>query len=414
MDQLIDDTTIRRKRRIRIIWILAAGALFTFFLLQIPSLISPSIKRDRIRTTLVERGAMESTISASGNIIPSREKILSSPVDTRLNRILKQAGDPVQAGEVIVELDTNEIRLQLIRLDEQIALKRNEHTRVELDLEDNLLELGTRLDIQKLELRSLELIRERNAEHYEIGGISKTELEVATVNVARARVGLTKVGKQLELTRRRNSALKEKLELELKILQQEREVAQQRVMLATARAEQGGVVTWVPTHEGIAISRGEEIARIADLTSFRVEARISDSLADQIWIGQLARIQIGEDYLGGQVTNIFPAVEAGIIRLQLDLESNNHPKLRPNLRVEVHLVREERLSTLKLKRGVHVRVGGRPAVFVVRDDIAVRTPIELGIANFDYFEILSGLTEGDQVIQSDMNDYVHLQEVKLQ
>ena len=52
-------------------------------------------------------------------------------------------------------------------------------------------------------------------------------------------------------------------------------------------------------------------------------------------------------------------------------------------------------------------------VFVVRGDRAVRDAVTLGLVSFDEYEVLSGLVEGDEVIISDMRDYLHLGEVKI-
>ncbi len=56
-------------------------------------------------------------------------------------------------------------------------------------------------------------------------------------------------------------------------------------------------------------------------------------------------------------------------------------------------------------------MNGRPVAFVIHEDRAVRTPVELGVASFDHLEILKGLAEGDEVILSDMADHAHLTEV---
>ena len=61
-------------------------------------------------------------VTASGNLVPVSEHVLASPIDTRLTRRLKAVGDSVRAGEPVVELDTSEARLALVRLEENIAL----------------------------------------------------------------------------------------------------------------------------------------------------------------------------------------------------------------------------------------------------------------------------------------------------
>ena len=43
-------------------------------------------------------------------------------------------------------------------------------------------------------------------------------------------------------------------------------------------------------------------------------------------------------------------------------------------------------------------------VFVLRGDVAVRTPVRFGLKSYEYYQVLDGLAEGDEVILSDMSD----------
>ena len=81
--------------------------------------------------------------------------------------------------------------------------------------------------------------------------------------------------------------------------------------------------------------------------------------------------------------------------------------------MDVHAVTEQRTDALCLRRGPLLNVDGRDHVFVVRGDKAVRTPVTIGLSNFELYEITDGLAEGDEVIISDMSDYRNSKEVKL-
>jgi HlyD family secretion protein len=68
---------------------------------------------------------------------------------------------------------------------------------------------------------------------------------------------------------------------------------------------------------------------------------------------------------------------------------------------------------LRLARGPFAQGSGAQQVFVVRGDRAYRSPIRLGVSNFDYFEVTEGLQAGDEVIVSDMRDYESAPELRL-
>jgi len=203
------------------------------------------------------------------------------------------------------------------------------------------------------------------------------------------------------------------IELELAIHTRERQEAARRLDRATASSDRDGVLTWVPASEGVAVHRGDELARIADLSAFRVEASISDVHASRLATGQAVIVRSGEHKMDGVVANVLPTVENGIVTLEVDLDDPSDPVLRHNLRVDVHIVTARRERSLRVKRGSFLTTEGSHAAFVIRGDRAVRTPIRFGLRNIDWYEILEGIEEGDEIIISDMNDRMHVEEVEL-
>jgi HlyD family secretion protein len=203
------------------------------------------------------------------------------------------------------------------------------------------------------------------------------------------------------------------LVLEIKTLEQERDEAQRQLDLATTRADRDGVLTWVVTEEGSSIHKGEVIARTADLSSFRVEAKISDVHAGRLSVGLPVRIKVDEEYLEGSISSILPTIKDGIMTLLVGLEQKSSKLLRANLRVDVYIVTDHKDRALRIKRGPFANSEGDHEVFVIRGDMAIKVPVRLGIASFENFEVVKGLIQGDEVIISDMTEYLRMKEVKL-
>jgi HlyD family secretion protein len=113
------------------------------------------------------------------------------------------------------------------------------------------------------------------------------------------------------------------------------------------------------------------------------------------------------------ITNILPTVENGVVRAQITLEDRSNRLLRPSMRVDVYAITDSKKDVLKVKKGLVISNEGKTEVFVIRNGQAIRTPVTLGISSFDYQEITSGLSEGDEIIISDMSNYAHLKEMKV-
>jgi HlyD family secretion protein len=163
----------------------------------------------------------------------------------------------------------------------------------------------------------------------------------------------------------------------------------------------------------VAVRRGDEIARIADLRSFRVQATISDVHVGRLAAGSPVVVQAGDGALAGRVSQVLPAIENGTLSFLVSLEESSSPRLRPNLRVDVQVATAHKDDVLRVQRGAFPSLDGRPVAFVIRGGRALRKPVELGVASFDCCEVVKGLEVGDEVVISDMAEYAHLAEVEV-
>ena len=101
----------------------------------------------------MEYGPVEATINASGTVMPEFEQVLSSPINARVVRIVKEGGRVVSKGEPIVELDVSESVLALEKMSQQVDLKQNQQAKAKLDLENTLISLQSQWEIKNLEYK---------------------------------------------------------------------------------------------------------------------------------------------------------------------------------------------------------------------------------------------------------------------
>jgi HlyD family secretion protein len=414
MDREID-VTFRRKRLMRrVIGVVLSAALVATVFIWGPRLIKPSVARARIRTAKVDTGVIEATITASGTVLPEFEGVISSPVNARVLKILKRPGAVLSKGDPILELDLNESRLAVEKLNQQIELKQNQQAKAKLDLENTLIDLQSRWEIKNLEYKASKAGTARNRELHRQGLMSEERLRELELIEEKTAFEL----KQLEESKRNAQASTktqlEGLALEMKTLEQERVEARRQLELATTKSDRHGVLTWVINEEGATVQKGAVLARIADLSAFRVEATVSDVHANRLSFGQPVRVKVNDELsLSGAIARINPTVSDGVITLVVGLEDKSNAQLRSNLRVDVLIGAERKDGVLRVRKGPSVGGEGVRDIFVIRGDVALKTAAKFGVAGADHCEVLQGLFEGDEVIISDMTDYMHLNEVKL-
>ena len=187
--------------------------------------LSPSVKRVRIRTAQVDRGAIEATITASGTVLPELEQVISSSIDARVLKILKRAGDNVSKNEAIIELDTNASILAIDKLNQELALRENRQKRASLALDEKVNQIKSQEKLKQLDWQSLKAQAIQNRKLFGQGLLSENICQQSELLEAKALIEL----QQMEVAKQNaEEASKTEiagLDLEINILKKEQNEA---------------------------------------------------------------------------------------------------------------------------------------------------------------------------------------------
>ncbi len=413
MDRPVDPSYSRNRWMKRVGLAVLVGVAFLATLAWGPAFLTPSVTRARVRTALVSVGPIESTLTASGTVVPEFEQVLAAPLDARVLRILKKPGDKVRKGDPIVQLDVSDSESEVKTIDNKVSIKENEQDQLRISLENTLIELKSQLEIKRLEVQSFGLDVSQNRKLRSENLIPDEQLRKSEVQWQRSQIELKKLEESIQSAEKSTRAQLAGRDMEMAILRQERQDKERRLRLATTQSDRDGVLTWVVQEVGSMVKQGAVIARVADLSSFRVEATLSDVHASQLMPGLPARVLANEKMLDGMISSILPTIKDGAMTIVIGLKDKADPNLRSNLRVDVYVVSGHKDKALKIKRGPAVPGEGIHDLFVIRGNVAVRTPVKIGLSSFEEAEVLSGLMEGDEVIVSDMSDYSSRKEISV-
>ncbi|GJM08847.1 MAG: hypothetical protein DHS20C11_11230 [Lysobacteraceae bacterium] len=413
MDRPINSKTRQLARTKQLAtWLLAIGILAIAFLL-LRNLLRPGIDLADVRTAAVERGDVQATISASGTVVPRTELIISSNFPAEIRQVLVTTGTRVESGSPLLILDARPIEVAIQDLNEKISLKENERTTARLRLEKAINEATGRYELRKIDLESHTAKFNRYSALADSGLISKGELLEAELDVRRSSVELEQLEAEMRNQQSSNEAELERITLEAAILNNQLDEQQRLLALTTVTAPQAGVVTWIPDQIGTSIAQGQPLARIADLSAYRVEATMSDFYAPQLTEGLAVDVTVGGNTLSGHLASILPTVDNGAMQMLIELDQPSSPGLRPQLRGDVDIITGRSTGTLRIRKGPGLQGSGQQAVYRIDDSIARRVTVTLGLSNRDYVEILHGLSEGDVAIVSDSADFEHLDQVEV-
>ncbi|KAA3440621.1 efflux RND transporter periplasmic adaptor subunit [Rufibacter hautae] len=413
MDRELSQAVVQQANRRRMWQISAVVVAVLLGVLAFRSVLETEVPKSELRFATVEVGAVEASLTASGVVVPEVEEIIASPIQAKIERVLHTPGDHVAAGEPLLLLDKQTSQTAFEKLRDEQQLKQNKNAELENTLQKNVNQLRSRYAVQEVRVKSLQAALDDEKYLLSIGGgtqenVKKAEmdLKVASLELAQlqrqirdeqatAQIGMRGVGYELEIQRRDIGQLQRQLEQ------------------ADIKAVRKGVVTWVNEEVGANVNAGEPLARVADLSSFKIKATISDNYAEKVKVGGPVTVRVNETDLRGEIANVQPKVENGIITFYVRLEEKNHQLLRSNLRVEVFVLTDFRPNVLRVKNGPFFTGLPQQEVFVVQGDKAVRRTLHSGASNLDFVELQGDIAAGEQIILSNTKEYVHLKQIQL-
>ncbi len=413
MDTVLSEHIITRRKRKIFISILATFLVLLTAVWLMRLTFKSSINKSAITTAVVEKGNIENTINASGEVLPEFEETITSPITASIQKVLKDAGSKVQAGESILTLDKTASQNEYIKLKFQLETKRNDIKKLNLELEKSFYDIKSNNDIKQLKINSLTADVENAKRLLNAGGGTRESVEQAELNLKVARLEKQQLENEIKSKQQTMQVEMKEAEIAADIQENDQKELERKLQLANIIAGRSGVVTWVNKNIGAIIREGEPLVRIADLESFKVKGSLSDNYIDQLYNGMTAIIRINETKMRGKVANIYPSVQNGIVSFEITLDELNNKLYRPNMKVDVFLVTATHNNVLRVPNGAAFKGSSIQDVFVLNNGKAERRTVHIGMSNFDFVEIKDNLKPGDVIITSDMSEYKNVKEITI-
>jgi len=400
---IVEEVSAGRKKKYSLIIGLGLAGLILIVLL-FRYYLTPSISSSAFTSATAETGDISNTINATGEVLPEFEEVLSSPISGSITTVLLNAGTKIKPGQSILTLDKSAAETEHHKLVFQIESKENEIRKLKLDLQKSFYDINSNNSIKQLRISSLIDAVSNARRLFKAGGGTREGIEQAELNLKVAE--LEKKQLENEIKSKQQTMLIEirEAEIALAIQRNDEAAAKRKLDLAHIVSTHAGVITWVNKNIGASVHEGEVLARIADLSGFKVSGSITDNMQDQVQQNMPVLIRFNETLLKGHIVNISPAISNSIVSFDIHLDESD-PALRPNQKVDVFLVTASRSKVLRVVNGPAFKGAKSDQVFVIEGNKAVRRTVKTGMRNFDYVEILSGIKAGEQVITSDMADY---------
>ncbi len=395
----------KKKKRKRLLY--ASGSLVALVLivLGVTAATHGGTKIDATKLAKVERGDLAKSVVATGKVEPITKVEIKSKASGIVKKLLVDAGDRVKKGQVLCELDRDEIEAQVNSARAQLLASQAAERGAGADL------ARAKVDAEGPDVPLLKRAYDRALRMAKEGVVSQSSLDDAQKNY------------ELALNKQ-NVAKAQVLVLTTKEKQSAAQVQQDKANLAQLE-EQLSYTTITSPIDGVILSRDVEmgdavssilvlgssatlIMTLGDTSQVYVKGKVDESDIGKVYLGQPARIKVEsfkDKTFHGKVTKIAPmGVEKDNVTTFEVRVSINNPggELKANMTANAEIILEEHKNVLQIPEGALIYDKDKKTYVQVPDpsakDGAHKVAINAGISNGAKTEVLGGLKEGEQVV----------------
>ncbi len=394
-----------KKKSRRLIYILGAFVVLVLIVVILVAATRGSTKIDQSKLAKVEKGDLAKSVVATGKIEAITKVEVKSKASGIVEKLLVDYGDQVKRGQVLAELDKQQIMAQVNQQQASLEAAEAAARAAEADLE------RAKYDAEGPDVPMLKRQYERAQQMAKEGVVSASALDDAQKNYELA------VNKQALGKANMGSAA-------AKLKQAQAQVAQAKAQLAEKQEEYRNSTIIAPI-DGTVLSRDVEVGdavssilvlgssatlvmTLGDTHEVYVKGKVDESDIGKVYLGQAARIKV-ESYkdrtFSGKVTKISPMgvekdnVTTFEVRVSID---NSKGELKSQMTANAEILLEEHKGIRIVPEAALMYDKDRKASVQVPDTNAKdgrrKVDVTVGISNGSRTELLSGLKQGDQVV----------------
>jgi HlyD family secretion protein len=374
-----------------------------------------NVEPERISINEVKKGAFQEFIPVNGIVLPLTTIYLDAMEGGRVEEKLVEDGAIVKKGQPIMRLSNTDLELSLVNqqtsvynLLTQMQIARNAAQ------QNTTTKLNQMTDVEN-QLKEAKRVYELDNQLYDQKAIGLQEFKQAENNYNYLVEKKKLTEKILGQDETSNAQQVSQAQQSYNGSQTALNVMRKKVGDLIVRAPVNGQLTSLDAEMGQNKNKGERLGQIDVVDGFKVRADIDEHYISRIFTGLIAETTIDGKSYRLKINKIYTQVNNGRFQVDMQFADRVPEGIRRGQSLQLKLALSDETQALLLAKGGFYQTTGGSWVFKLSKDgrSAYRTEVQLGRQNPDYFEVISGLKEGDKVITSPYDNYDKMQELVL-
>ncbi len=409
MDDSMDamDSVIEGRKGIRlkhILYLLIVGVMI-FLMIKVifgDHASRYKVEKDKITIDEVFFGDFKDYTDISGRVEPIKSILLDASESGRVKELLIEEGALVNAGDVILILENQNLHQEILTSESQLAEKENNLRNTKINYETSRMANQSALTSAFYRLQQAKRKKEQYEDLYKEKLIPREEylkaVEAFEENQSLMNISLQRAEKDSILS---ENTMKQ-LDLDLQKMRQTLDLVYNRLDDLNVKAPIAGQLGRLEVEIGQNISRGSSIGQINVLSNYKIAALIDEHYIDRVRTGLPASLDRQGKLFRLEIRKVYPEVREGKFQIDLIFSNEKPDNLRTGQNFFINLELGQSKSALLLKKGAFFNSTGGQWAFVLDPygESASKREISIGQQNPAYYEIIDGLLEGEKIISS--------------
>lgn len=409
------DRPIEKKKGIALIfsskalpyWFGGLMAVFILWLIFRDNSSTLRVNGDTLTVSEVTDGEFNDYIRLSGQVQPMTTIQVSPRESGIVEDILIEEGSKVQAGDIIIRLGNDDLDLEILNSEANLAEKENALRNTMIQMEQEKMQLSLNILELKTEVQRKERALESQKRLFDDGLIGKEEY-------LRSEEDYILFCKKLEVTiaRAEQDSLYRNVQIkQMKESLENMKVNMQRIRMRKkhleVKAPINGELGLLEVTLGESISSGRKIGQINALDSYKIEALIDEHYIDRVSAGLSATFERQNETFDAVIRKVYPEVRDGKFKADFRFSGEQPHNIRTGQTYYLNLQLAQPEKAILIHRGTFYQKTAGKWIYVVVPEggKAVRREIRIGRQNPQFYEVLEGLEPGEKVITSGYDNF---------
>ena len=388
-------------------WLGALLLIFVIYLIARPNNKTLRVDADSLTVSTAVRGEFNDYIRISGRVQPMTTIQLSPQEGGIVEKILIEEGSSVKAGDAILILNNDNLDLQILNSEAELAEKENILRNTQISMEQQKLDVRQNVLEYSTQVERLRRAYEQQKALYEDKLIAKEEYLKAEEDYHLAK-------QKYDLIRERSK--QDSLYRGTQIDRMEESLENMLLNMQMIRKRKGNLIVKAPIDGelglldvvlGQSIASGTKIGQINSVGTYKVEAQIDEHYIDRVVEGLEATFERQGETYSTLIRKVYPEVRDGKFKADFKFDGVQPDNIRSGQTYYLNLQLGQPEEAVIIPRGTFYQKTGGKWIYVVSKDgsKAVKREIRIGRQNPQYYEVLEGLEPGEKVITSGYDTY---------